>query len=203
MFPLQVILFVMFLTFNFYTNGQGIQSLLHVKIQSGHLNMRKEPSKDAAICGKIPMDNYVHFLMEHQDGWVKVKYVYPKSDDQMESIIGWVHSDFVESPMLNSRFLDLIRPENEAGGLIVLESVFGQVMELGQDNLAFIVVAGKQITLSSSDDSPNVYKGSGFVIEPILLNTDSGYEWSSYTGFLRIQKGTETEYVFVTGSFVL
>jgi hypothetical protein len=202
MLLLRIVTFILFLLFNIGSFGQGIPSLLHIKIQSGHLNMRKEPSKDAAIVGKIPMDEYVHFLMEHQDGWVKVKYVYQKSGDQIESIIGWVHSDFVESPMLKSRFLDL-SPEDQEGGLIALESVYGQVMELGQDNMAFIVVDGKEVTLSSSDDSPNVFKGYGFVIEPILFNTDSGYEWSAYTGFLRIQKGAETEYVFVTGSFAL
>jgi Bacterial SH3 domain len=202
MLLLRISSFILFLFFNVNSSGQGIKSLVHIKIQSGHLNMRKEPSKDAAIVGKIPMDEYVHFLMEHQDGWVKVKYVYEKSGDQMESIIGWVHSDFVESPMLKSRFLDRSK-EDEEGGLVALQSVYGQVMELGQDNVAFIVVDGKEITLSSSDDSPNVFKGSGFVIEPILFNTDSGYEWSAYTGFLRIQKGVETEYIFVTGSFAL
>jgi Bacterial SH3 domain len=196
------ILFILLLSIGLITKAQGQGELVKVKIQSGQLNVRKEPSKDAAIVGKIPMDEYVHFQMEHENGWIKVKYVYLKSGDLMESMVGWVHRDFVECPMLKSRFLDCAA-EADNYGITALESAYGYVMQLGQDNQAFIVVAGKEITLNSTDESPNVYKGNGFVIEPVLFNTDSGYESAIYTGFLRIQKGTETEYVFVTGSFVL
>jgi hypothetical protein len=181
--------------------GQGASSLLKIKIQSGHLNIRKEPTKDAAVVGKVPMDNYVHFLMDYENGWVKMKYVFQKNGDQMESIIGWVSSDFVECPMIKSKLLEHF--ENENGDGISLESAQGTIMELGQDNNAYVYVDGKELTLMATDATPTIYRGNGYVIETILFNSDSGYEWSQYNGFIRIQKGNEIENIFVIGSFSL
>jgi hypothetical protein len=198
----RAIAFIILLSTGLVTNAHEQGDLVKVKIQSGHLNIRKEPYKDAAIVGKIPMDENVHFQMEHETGWIKVKYVQIKSGYQLELTVGWVHLDFVECATLKSRFLDS-STEADNYGITALESVYGHVMQLGQDNNAFIVMAGKEITLTSTDETTNVYKGNGFVIEPILFNMDSGYEWAAYTGFLRAKKGSETEYIFVSGYFDL
>ncbi|MFN0033230.1 MAG: SH3 domain-containing protein [Flavobacteriales bacterium] len=184
--------------------AQGLDTRLKVNIDSGNLNVRKEPSIDAEVVVKVPKESYLLFQMENRGLWLKVKYVqWGDMDVSVKEYIGWVHSDFVECPYLKTTLLDVKTNETDWG--TYFSTIQGNVMVVAEDesqgDVAYVYSNGVRTELKKKEGSLNTYSGSGITVEVMIFQTDEGYEYWSFTGFLRIEKAGKVEYVFVTAEF--
>ena len=189
----------------------GSSQFIEVQNQGLDLNVRKSPSIDADVIGKLENKRNVNYSGEFIEDWIKINYYNHEYGDYGKTIEGWVNKVDLNAPNFSSEILSAINiDDNEIsqvimGGVGFIENVDGIIIVDGVPD-AFININGKNTKLKRKEynwDKRNVfheYYTNDLSIKMFIIPVSSGYAGWRSKGFLIINYKGKEELIFINYS---
>lgn len=189
----------------------GLSQFIEVQTQGSDLNVRKSPSVDADIVGKLKNERNVNYSGEFVEDWIKINFYNHEYGDYGKTFEGWVNNEYLKAPNFSSEILSPININDDEisqvimGGTGFIENVDGIIIVDGVPD-AFININGENIKLKRKSydwNKKNVfheYYTGDLSIKMFIISVSRGYAGGRSKGFLIINYKSKEELIFINYS---
>ena len=169
------------------------------------LNIKKSPSIDSEIVGKLENNTVVGYSGEWVFGWIKINSFIPSGHLQGHHTEGWVSSKYLNAPNFKSKILEPVNINNNivnsqiGRGIPIIENIDGAILVDGFDDV-IVNIKGDYIFLEkkkhNSAEIFDEYYNDDLNIKVFNMTSKIYYESYFYQGFVIINYKGNEEVIF-------